>query len=107
MEINRTVREEIANITNQLIKKYAPQKIILFGSAASGELSEDSDIDFLIIKDSVPKYGIDRMRELDRLIETQMPVDMLVYKPGEFEERLRLGDPFIKMILNEGKVLYG
>ncbi len=29
-----------------------------------------------------------------------------VYKPQELEQRLKLGDPFVKTILKEGKVLY-
>jgi hypothetical protein len=31
---------------------------------------------------------------------------MLVYRPDEFENRLRMGDPFLKTILREGRVLY-
>jgi hypothetical protein len=47
------------------------------------------------------------MRELDDLIERDIAADMLVYRPEEFEERIKLGDPFIKNILNEGRILYG
>lgn len=101
------VEREIENITRQIVNKYKPQKIILFGSAAGGKYTPDSDLDFLIIKKDTPYYGIDRMRELDRLIERNVAVDMLVYRPEEFEERLKLGDPFIKLIFKEGKVLYG
>ena len=36
------------------------------------------------------------MRELDDLIDRNMAVDMLVYRPDEFEHRIKLGDPFIK-----------
>lgn len=41
------------------------------------------------------------------LIERNIPVDFLVYRPEEFEKRLEMGDPFLKAILKEGKVLYG
>ena len=98
---------EIKSITKQLIEKYGPGKIILFGSAARGDLGQANDLDFLIIKQDVPLYGIDRMRELDELIDRNVAVDMLVYRPDEFEDRVRLGDPFIKAILREGRVLYG
>ena len=40
--------KEIQSITKQLIEKYGPEKIILFGSAARGDLNPDSDADFLI-----------------------------------------------------------
>ena len=102
----RDIQNEIDDIKNQLIEKYRPEKIILFGSAAWGK-GEINDIDFLIIKSETPYYGIDRMRELDRLIKRNVAADMLVYRPDEIKERLELGDPFIKKIFKEGKVLYG
>jgi predicted nucleotidyltransferase len=101
------LREEIDRITAQLIAKYAPERIILFGSAARDEFQPDSDADFLIIKRDCPRLGADRIRELQRLIERNIPVDFLVYRPDEFSERLALGDPFLKAVLREGKVLHG
>jgi len=99
--------KEINNITAQIIEKYKPDKIILFGSAARGEFRRDSDADFLIIKKDTPFYGAERIRELSRLIERNIPLDLLVYRPEEFEKRLEMGDPFLKAIMKEGKVLYG
>jgi len=99
--------KEIQSITKQLIEKYGAEKIILFGSAARGDLDQANDLDFLIIKQDVPLYGIDRMRELDDLIDRNIAADMLVYRPDEFDERVRLGDPFIKVVIREGRVLYG
>ena len=98
---------EIQYILDQIIQKYKPLKIILFGSAGRGDFDKVNDLDFLIIKEDVPLYGLDRMRELDELIERNIAADMLVYRPDEFEERIKLGDPFIKTILQEGRVLYG
>ena len=100
-------KKEIQNITKQIIEKYKPEKIILFGSAARGAMGLDSDADFLIIKKDTPFYGADRIRELSGMIERNIPLDLLVYKPEEFEKRLELGDPFLKAVLKEGKVLYG
>ena len=34
-------------------------------------------------------------------------VDFLVYRTDELEKRLSMGDPFLKGIIKEGKVLYG
>ncbi len=103
IEINRKVQD----IVEQLVRKYRPQKIILFGSAARREYDMVNDLDFLIIKEDVPHRGLDRLRELEQIIEKDIATDMIVYRPEEFEQRLRLGDPFIKAILEEGQVLYG
>lgn len=105
MDIN--FEKEIESITIQIIKKYEPEKIILFGSAARGESGSDSDADFLIIKKETPFYGADRIRELSRIVNRNIPVDFLVYRPEEFEKRVEMGDPFLKAIIKEGKVLYG
>src|SRR5208283_4924442 len=100
------VLEKIDDIKKQLIEKYKPEKIILFGSSAWG--GEDiNDIDLFIIKREVPHFGADRIIELYRLMDVDAAVDFIVYKPEEAEERLALGDPFIKKIYKKGKVLYG
>jgi predicted nucleotidyltransferase len=98
---------EIENIIRQIIEKYNPERIILFGSAARGEINPDSDADLLIIKKDTPLYGADRIRELSPLIDRTIPLDLLVYHPEEYEERLNMGDPFLQVIAREGKVVYG
>ena len=54
-----------------------------------------------------PYYGVDRIRELSRLINRNIAVDFLVYRSDEFEKRLKMEDPFLELIVKEGKVLYG
>jgi predicted nucleotidyltransferase len=98
--------EEINNILEQLIRLYKPQKVILFGSLAEGQIHQDSDIDLFIIKSDVPEIGVDRIRQLDGLIKYRLATDFIVYKPEELDRRLKMGDPFVKYILDKGKVLY-
>lgn len=97
---------EIQNIIQQLVRVYKPQKIILFGSLATGKINPGSDIDLFIIKRDVPNLGVERIRELESLIKYRLATDFIVYKPEEVEERLKLGDPFIRNIFQEGQVLY-
>lgn len=96
----------IENLKQQLVAKYAPETIILFGSAARDN-DEVNDIDLFIVKDDVPLFGAERIRQLYRLMETDLPVDYIVYRPSEVAERLSLGDPFVAGVFKEGKVLYG
>jgi len=100
------ISKVIDAITKQIVEKYKPEKIILFGSA-NRQNNEVNDIDLFIIKKDVPHYGADRISELFTLLDVDAAIDYIIYKPAEVEERLALGDPFIKKILNEGKVLYG
>jgi predicted nucleotidyltransferase len=97
---------QIDNLTNQLTGRYAAEKIILFGSSVR-DSAEVNDIDLLIIKDDVPYTGTERIRQLYRMMDTELPVDYLVYRPSEIKDRLSLGDPFLERIFQEGIVLYG
>ena len=99
-------QKEIKKIVRQIVKKYKPEKIILFGSFARGEIKPSSDLDLFIIKKSeLPRrFRITRVEKL--LGSTPFPVDILVYTPKEVEERKTLGDFFIKNILEKGKLLY-
>ncbi len=98
---------EIKKITRQLVKNYKPEKIILFGSFACGKPTKDSDVDLLVIKDTKKEYykRIPEVRSYLRNINHAF--DILVMTPKEIIKRLKLGDFFIKDIINRGKVLYG
>lgn len=98
--------KEIQNIVKRIIKIYKPEKIILFGSLAKGNLNEGTDIDLFIIKEDIPEIGVDRIRQLERLIKYKLATDFIIYKSKEVEQRLKLGDPFVTSIVKEGKVLY-
>jgi predicted nucleotidyltransferase len=78
-------QEEINQIVKTIGIGYAPQKIILFGSYASGVPSKDSDIDLLVVKDDhLPK--IQRNRVVRGLLKDfSLPVDVIVKTVQEFE----------------------
>lgn len=90
----KTFQKEIKKITAQIIKSYQPEKIILFGSLARGNFSEDSDVDLLIIK------------KILFAVDYNLPFEPLIYTQDELEKRQKLGDSFILAVLSEGKVLY-
>jgi predicted nucleotidyltransferase len=97
---------QIDNLKNQLTGLYAAEKIVLFGSSVR-DTAEVNDIDLLIIKEDVPNTGTERIRQLYRMMDTDLPVDYLVYRPSEIKDRLSLGDPFLENIFKEGIVLHG
>lgn len=103
------ISELLADIVKRIVDGYAPQKIILFGSYASNEAGEDSDIDLLIIKDT-EKPPLARWQEVKRLLRDrnrQVSVSPLVYTSEEIARRLAIRDFFIEEVLEKGIVLYG
>jgi len=103
--IKKGFEKELKNIVEQLIRIYAPEKIILFGSLLEKNKAP-KDIDLFIIKKNPPHLGVGRVRELDRTIKYKIATDFIVYTPEEVRERKKLGDPFVKNILGKGDVLY-
>lgn len=100
------LEKELHRIVGILIEEYKPEKIILFGSLASGRIYEWSDIDLLIIKET-EKRPLDRALEVYTLLGNYRdPMDIIVYTPAEVELLLDEGSFFVAEILTEGKVLY-
>ena len=96
--------EETDYVVEQL-KKMKPQAVILFGSASRGEVGKDSDLDFLVIKETDSPFD-ERMREARTSVKTNMPLDIIVITPKEAKE-LPKKYSFFRQILKEGKLLYG
>jgi predicted nucleotidyltransferase len=84
-----------------------PQRVILFGSAARGEMHEDSDLDLLV----VVKGPVDKGRLLDEIYENMVgaggPVDVLLITPEELEEQKDNPGMIYGTVLEEGEVVYG
>ncbi len=98
-------QKEIKKITNQIVKKYQPEKIILFGSYAYGKPNRDSDVDLFIIKET--ENTRETAREIDgSIFPRPFPIDIIVYKPEQVKKRETMGDFFIQDILYKGKLLY-
>jgi len=103
-----SIQIALEEIVDQLIRDYRPQQIILFGSLASGEAREESDIDLLIIKET-GETPLERRVHVRRMVsrpDRRIPFSPLVLTPQELAQRLMLGDPFYHDIMQRGKVLY-
>jgi len=96
------------------LKELKPLKVILFGSYARGNPTEDSDLDVVVVLDSE-----ERSKTFDEFIERGNPVslalreihkkiamDIIVYTLAEFEYLRKQKDFFIEEIVETGKVLY-
>ncbi len=97
--------DEIRRFADDIGRKFHPERVILFGSHARGETTADSDVDVLVV---MPFEGRPwKMAvEIRRNTRPPFPLDLLVRTPEQVRERLALGDPFIREILHDGKVLY-
>ena len=99
-------RRKLSEIIRRIVKVAAPEKIILFGSAARGEMSLNSDVDLLVI--SAASFTVHRLTEkiYMNLFGVSQAVDIVLVTS---EDVKRYGDCFALVTypaLKEGKVVY-
>ena len=93
------------NIINRIVEVADPERIILFGSAARGDMNRHSDVDLLIVKEGVDT--LDLMRQIRRnLYGVGAAVDAVVVTPQAIERYKDSHALIIKSALQEGKVIY-
>ena len=103
----KTVHKKVLNrIIQQVIDVAHPESIILFGSAARGEMGLHSDVDILVIK-----KGVYNSREVAAniylsLYGTNQSVDVIVVSPEQVEKYKNSPYMVIGPALREGVVIY-
>lgn len=99
------LQKEVKRMVGILVKKYQPQKVILFGSFVHGDVHEWSDLDIVIVRET-DKRIYDRIAEVVELCKPVVAVDFIVYTPKEFEQ-MQIEEPFVHdEIVEKGKILY-
>lgn len=102
VEINRGVLDEIVR---RIVKAAKPEKIIMFGSAARGEMGPDSDLDILVV--TACDHRRNTARKIRRgLFGIGLPIDIIVAKPEDIERYKDSIGLIYRPALREGKVLY-
>ena len=105
MQRVRIPQAAIEDVVQQIVRKFNPHKIILFGSYARGDFHPESDVDLLVLMETKLK-PVRQEIEICHHIEYHFGLDVLVYTPQALAQRIALGDSFVRDILQEGKVLY-
>jgi uncharacterized protein len=98
--------EKISEIVNKIASGYSPDKIILFGSYATGNSNDDSDLDLLIIKDTDLPRPLRIVQVRKMLYGSMIPIDLIVYTPKEINESKENRYSFIYEVLKTGRTLY-
>jgi len=98
-------RKDISKFAREVAREFAPERIVLFGSYATGKATEDSDVDILVIMPHAQR-NIEKSLDITRKVDRSFPLDLIVRTPQETRRRLKQRDMFLTSILNEGKTLY-
>ncbi|MGE5682603.1 MAG: nucleotidyltransferase domain-containing protein [Bacillota bacterium] len=104
MEKNLT--EVLNSIVSRIIETSSPEKVILFGSASRGNMTEDSDFDILVVM----KNGTHRRKTAQLIYKNISDIgfasDIIVVTEEDVEHYKDEETSIISPALKEGKVLY-
>lgn len=104
---NRLI-ELASQIAIRLGAELKADAVWLFGSAARGEMSTDSDIDLLVV---VPESTEPRYRRAQRaqalVADIRVPKDVIVLTRAEWKQQMKVIASLASTVFREGKLLYG
>jgi len=96
---------DIQNFATELAREFLPERVILFGSYASGTAGEESDVDLLVVMPG-DAAGVRVAADIITRLKPTLPVELIVRSSRQIRERLALNDYFLRDIMSTGKELY-
>ena len=105
IEKSEEIFRKINDYINEVVKRLNPRLVILFGSFATGDINEGSDIDILVVANFKEDF-LDRIRTLMDVNTFKIPIEPVGYTPEEFDEMKNRKNAFIMEVLEKGKVMY-
>ena len=100
------IQDALDEMTRRIVKRFHPDKIILFGSYVAGTPTADSDLDILIV---MPVEGSRRRKanEIDlTLADRVVPMDLIVVTPEQYDRQKDMIGTIVREAVRDGKVIY-
>ena len=102
---NPVTLKDIREIVQQIVKRFRPQKVILFGSHAKGTPTQDSDVDLLVVMETNEQV-LHAAARISAAIDHPFPLDILVFRPSELKASLERKGVFATEVMAKGMVLH-
>ncbi len=96
----------ISEIVRRILSVAQPDKIILFGSAATSNMTRDSDIDLLIVEPTAGDQRQESVRLRRQLSGLGYPFDVIVISTEWFEDSKNVIGGIAYPANKYGKVIY-
>jgi uncharacterized protein len=98
--------ETLNEIVRKILGVARPDRIILFGSAAEGTMTPDSDLDLLVVGEGLGDEREGYIRLRSALIGIDTPVDIFAMTPERFEETKNVFGGLAYPAHKYGRVIY-
>src|SRR5215207_442043 len=102
--VNAAIPGAVSTVVAEIVERFDPDRIVLFGSHATGQADEGSDVDLLVIM-STRLRPLQQAAAISSELDHRIPVDILVRTPQQVASP-DPGDLILRTILREGVVAY-
>ena len=100
-------RQDIKEWCETVAREFRPDRIVLFGSYARGNPTEDSDVDVLVVMPlGRGQRDVRRAAAIRDRVRASFPMDLIVRSPQQIARRLAQGDSFVADVLRHGRLMY-
>jgi predicted nucleotidyltransferase len=107
MELNAEERDVLSSVTRTLRSRFGAREVILYGSAARGQLDEESDIDLLVV---LPRIDWETQKEIiavcfEAELQCGRVFSVTCYTTDEMEHSPLRSSPLVLTARREGRTL--
>jgi predicted nucleotidyltransferase len=100
------VAEKIEEMVRRIVEAERPERVILFGSRATGRPRADSDVDLLVVVADADNTRAVAARLYRLLAGAGIPKDIIVVKAGDFHRLKDVPGTLVRTAWREGRVVY-
>ena len=101
-----TTSHVIQVMTDRIVRRFRPLRVIVFGSHARGEAGPESDVDLLVVLPACTDKRQATVEILRVLSDMEVSKDVVVTTPDEISRRGDLVGTVLRPALREGRVVY-
>ena len=97
---------QLDELVRRIVEAVHPLKIILFGSAARGEMGPDSDVDLMVVMPEGTHLGYTAEHIYLSVRGVGIPYDVVVATPGDIEKHRDTPWLIYRDVAREGRTVY-
>ncbi len=98
--------QQLEDLVRRIVEAVHPLKIILFGSAARGEMGPDSDVDLIVVMPEGTHRGYTAERIYLTVRRVGIPFDVVVATPGDLQRHRDTPGLIYREVAREGQTVY-
>jgi predicted nucleotidyltransferase len=106
MPAKRSIDRTVAAMADRIVKRFRPEKVILFGSHATGRAGPDSDVDLLVVMPLSASKATHEFEIRAALRAYRTPKDVVVTTPEAVAWRRAVPGTIERAAARSGRVLY-